>query len=109
KGHSWESYQGSLSSNMRYNLRRRAKQIFDQLHGEVIGCQQAESVAKQLDQIFDLHWKRWKLRGGSDGFAGPEIRAFHHTAATRLFEKGWLKLYLLEVDHKPVAGIYGIV
>jgi CelD/BcsL family acetyltransferase involved in cellulose biosynthesis len=106
--HTSESYVESLSSNMRYNLRRRSRQVFQQLRAEVRRCEQAGNVGHFLDAIFELHLRRWKTRGGSDGFSGTEIQAFHHTAAARLFSRGWLRLYLLEVDSQPVAGIYGI-
>jgi CelD/BcsL family acetyltransferase involved in cellulose biosynthesis len=108
KGQSWQSFEMSLSSNMRYNLKRREKQVFDHLRAELARCDQSQNVSTLLDQIFDLHNRRWQLRGGSDGFAGRSIRAFHQRAAARLFEKGWLKLFLLEIDHKAVAGIYGL-
>jgi CelD/BcsL family acetyltransferase involved in cellulose biosynthesis len=108
KNHSQESYMESLSSNMRYNLKRRSRQVLQQLRGEITRCESIEHVSFYLDRILELHSKRWKERGGSDGFTGDEIRAFHHTVTRRLFEKGWLRLYLLEIDGSQVAGIYGI-
>jgi CelD/BcsL family acetyltransferase involved in cellulose biosynthesis len=108
ENHSTESYLESLSSNMRYNLRRRSRQVFQQLGAEMRRCERLEEIGSFLDAIFELHARRWKARGGSDGFSGTEIRAFHQTAAERLFARGWLRLYMLEIDNLPVAGIYGI-
>ncbi|MEW6730722.1 MAG: GNAT family N-acetyltransferase [Acidobacteriota bacterium] len=105
--HCWDSYQAMLSANMRYNLRRCTKQVFQYLGGELVSCQWLQDVKPRLDQIFELHQRRWSLQGGSDGFTGQHIQAFHHTVAERLFQCGWLRLYLLEIDHRTVAGIYG--
>lgn len=108
RGQSWESYQESLSSNMRYNLRRRAKQVFNQQKAQLHYCERAEDVAQFLGEIFALHNKRWIERGGSDGFDGEQVQAFHNTVAARLFARDYLRLYLLKIEDKAVAGIYGI-
>lgn len=107
-GHSWESYEQTLSANMRYNLRRRAKQAFQQLKASVARVESAQQIAPMLDEILALHARRWQARGGSDGFCGERIRAFHHSVAHRLYERGWLRLYLLSIDGRAVAGIYGM-
>ncbi|MEW6730926.1 MAG: GNAT family N-acetyltransferase [Acidobacteriota bacterium] len=107
-GHSWQSFLNSLSTNMRYNLRRRSRQVFQQLNAEVEQCQRAEDITHFLDAIFDLHSRRWQLRGGSDGFSGTRIRAFHQAVAEQFFAQGWLRLYLLKIENQPVAGIYGL-
>lgn len=108
KGYSWGSFLKDLSVNMRYNLRRRNRQVFDELGAKVIRCEYKTDIAPFLDSIFDMHLKRWALRGGSDGFSTPQVHAFHQAVAAQFFNKGWLRLYLLEIDFHPVAGIYGM-
>lgn len=108
KGYSWGSFLKDLSANMRYNLRRRNRQVFELLGAKVTQCEEKSDIAPFLDSIFDMHLKRWNLRGGSDGFSTPQVHAFHQAVAIELFNKGWLRLYLLEIEHKPVAGIYGM-
>src|SRR5262249_6996870 len=106
KSHSWESYLESLSANMRYNLRRRNKQVLEKLGAVVERCERREDIEPFLNTIFDLHFQRWDKRGGSDGFSKSHIRAFHQSAARRLFDEGWLRLYLLKIDNNPIAGVY---
>lgn len=105
---SWESYLDTLSANMRSNLRRRNRQVFNNLNAQVVRCEQASDITPFLDDLFALHWCRWKDHGGSDGFSGLKMRAFHQALAERLFDQGWLYLYLLKKDQQSIAAVYGL-
>lgn len=107
--HSWDSYFESLSANMRSNLRRRNKQVFNnQYNAEIVLCKNIADVSYFLDEIFALHLQRWEPQGGSDGFCGQELRNFHQEVAERFFYNDWLRLYLLKINGQAVAGIYGM-
>jgi CelD/BcsL family acetyltransferase involved in cellulose biosynthesis len=67
----------------------------------------AEEVSLDIGTLFDLHDARWEKRPGVSSIANPEARAFHREFATAARERGWLRLYLLEVDGAAVAAWYG--
>jgi CelD/BcsL family acetyltransferase involved in cellulose biosynthesis len=67
----------------------------------------AEEVSSDLGTLFDLHDARWEAREGISSIAGPAIRNFHREFAAAAHERGWLRLYLLEVDGAAVAAWYG--
>jgi CelD/BcsL family acetyltransferase involved in cellulose biosynthesis len=60
-----------------------------------------ERFSHDLDSLFALHKARWTA---SSTFAGHE--AFHRDFAQRAFEQGWARLWLLEVDGRPIAAQY---
>jgi CelD/BcsL family acetyltransferase involved in cellulose biosynthesis len=66
----------------------------------------AREVSRDLDTIFELHDARWTGLVGSRAFKGRE--AFHHDFVQTALARGWLRLHVLELDHRPVAALYNL-
>ncbi len=66
---------------------------------------EADRLQRDLDVLFDLH----SARGGDQAsHALAEARAaFQRDFAARALERGWLRLWFLELEGKPVAAWYG--
>lgn len=102
-GRDWEAFIAGLSSKLRqavgYHERRLARthEIRFRLSED-----QAQLTA-DLDQLFNLHAQQWGAR--SSAFGG-EREAFHRDFARTAFDRGWVRLWLLEVDGEPVAANY---
>ena len=108
-GLDWEGYVASLGSSHRQNLRRRLRKLdraFDVSFGRV-------ETEAELDEAFDimlaLHRDRWDDRGGSDAFPGPAVVAFHRELTRLALRRGWLRLYVLRLDGRPAAALYGFL
>jgi len=106
-GHSWDSYLASLGSEHRYNFRRRLRNI-----GKIarVRFEEARSPAQaqhMLEELVALHNMRWRDRGGSDAFDTPDLIAFHEEVTQLALDRGWLRLYLLTLDDRPAAALYG--
>jgi CelD/BcsL family acetyltransferase involved in cellulose biosynthesis len=56
-----------------------------------------------LDALFRLHQTRF---GKHSAFGGGRT-AFHRAFALQVHEHGWLRLWILELDGRPVAAQYG--
>jgi CelD/BcsL family acetyltransferase involved in cellulose biosynthesis len=56
-----------------------------------------------LSALFRLHQARF----GEQSAFGGERTAFHRAFARRACERGWLRLWILELDERPVAAQYG--
>jgi CelD/BcsL family acetyltransferase involved in cellulose biosynthesis len=56
-----------------------------------------------LEALFRLHQARF---GERSAFGGGRT-AFHRAFARRAHERGWLRLWILELDGRPVAAQYG--
>lgn len=106
-GLSWEDYVSSLGKSHRANLRRRFRKLeaaFD-VRFERAGSEL--EVDEAFDLLLDLHRKRWRDRGGSDALSDPAVVAFHREVTRLTLRRGWLRLYVLRLDGRPAAALYG--
>lgn len=97
----WDEYLASRSSNFRQQLARRRRA----LEGTgAVGFRLADetSLDRDLDTLFALHRVRWGSR--QTDFADTR---FHRELAHTALERGWLRLWLLELDGRPVAAWHG--
>jgi CelD/BcsL family acetyltransferase involved in cellulose biosynthesis len=60
-----------------------------------------------LDLLVEQHNTRWCTRGGSDAFHTASLVAFHRDFVQIALERGWLRLYVLWLNEKPAAHLYG--
>jgi CelD/BcsL family acetyltransferase involved in cellulose biosynthesis len=97
-----------LSAEHRYNFNRKWRRLnrdydvrFEQMHTE-------EQSREALDLLIQQHNTRWSARGGSDAFHTPGLIAFHREWIVSALKRGWLRLYLLRLDEKPAACLYGL-
>ena len=100
---SWDEYLASRSSNFRQQVRRRERNLARQHDLRFRLADDAGRVREDLDRLFALHAARW--HGAKTAFLAR--RAFHHDFAPLALERGWLRLWFLELDGHAVAAWYG--
>ena len=67
-----------------------------------------EAVRKSaLDALAGFHDRRFKKNGGSSAFSTPAVRAFQDEATRRALDRGWLRMYVLRLNHEIAAVMYG--
>ena len=102
-GASWNEFLssrgGGLLKKLRYEERRLARE--HELRYRL--ADDAERLQADLDTLFALHRAHW---GEGSEFAAQA--AFHREFATCAFARGWLRLWFLELDGRPVAAWYGL-
>ena len=99
---SWEAYLASRSRSLRKELRQKESRLAGLRYRTVAALEELEPG---LDALFTLHRARW----GDDAspfFSGLE--RFHRAFAAVAFERGWVRLRLLELDGRPVAANYSL-
>jgi CelD/BcsL family acetyltransferase involved in cellulose biosynthesis len=102
-GHTWEELLAGRSSNFRQQIRRRERAL--RAHGlRYRLCDDHARLDRDLDLLFALHRRRW--RGGESEFTRRE--AFHREFARLAFERGWLRLWFLELNGAAAAAWYGL-
>ena len=107
RGHTWESYLDSLGANHRYNFMRRMKNL------QKVGVVEFDAVEKEdqrrdgLQAFMALHSVAWEHRGGSQAMQTTRERVFHEAFSRIALERGWLRLFLLRVNGRPVGALYG--
>src|SRR3981189_1050437 len=65
------------------------------------------TVDAAFEDLFRLHEKRWRGRGGAGVLADAAVRAFHREAARAFCEAGMLRLYRLWIAGAVVGVYYG--
>jgi CelD/BcsL family acetyltransferase involved in cellulose biosynthesis len=99
---SWDAYLATRSRNLRQQLRQKERRLLERgLSYRTVSA--PDELEPALDALFELHRGRWGTEA-SPFFAGQE--RFHRAFADAAFERGWLRLRLLELDGRPVAANY---
>jgi CelD/BcsL family acetyltransferase involved in cellulose biosynthesis len=106
-GRSWESYLASLSSAHRYNFQRRLKNLERRFNTRLELVHTDAERRAALEALVALHTHRWDTRGGSEVFGSAALLAFHDEMSRLALERGWLRLFVLRLDGKPAAVLYG--
>lgn len=99
----WEQYLASRSSNFREQIRRRERKLAQKHDVSFRLATDTASLERDLDLLFALYRARW----GPDSGSFPAAQVFHEDFARVAAERGWLRLWFLELDDRPVAAWYG--
>ena len=106
-GHTFESYLETLGSSHRYNFRRRLRQLQRGFDVRFQRVQTREELREAFEILLRLHHERFEPRGGSDAFHTPALVAFHREFSQTALDRGWLRFFVLRLDGRPAAVLYG--
>jgi len=104
-GLTWDEYLAGRSSNFRSQVRRKERKLVREHGLEYRLCDDRHRLEADMGTLFDLHRRRWE-DGDSDAFDGARA-AFHRDFAALALERGWLRLWLAEIEGRAVAAWYG--
>lgn len=96
----------SLSRNFRSQVRRRERNLYRAGRVAYRLTQRPDQLDADMRSLMRLHAARWSS-GQSTALSGPRAQ-FHLDFARRALENGWLRLWTLELDGRPVAAWYGL-
>jgi CelD/BcsL family acetyltransferase involved in cellulose biosynthesis len=101
-GAGWEAYLAGRSPNLRQQVRRRERQL-DRRHAARFRlATEPHRLQDDMTLLYALHRARWGARSAFHRFED-----FHRDFAALALERGWLRLWFLELDERPVAAWYG--
>jgi GT2 family glycosyltransferase/CelD/BcsL family acetyltransferase involved in cellulose biosynthesis len=100
---SWEDFLRDRGRNFRDQARRFPRKLAGLGPVSYRLASDPEALDRDLDILFDLHRRRWE--GAETAFL--RAAAFHREVAACAMERGWLRLWFLEVDGRAVAALYG--
>ncbi|MEA2454384.1 MAG: hypothetical protein QOI45_646 [Thermoleophilaceae bacterium] len=106
-GMSWDDFLASKSSNFRQQARRRERKLAKEHELSFRLSDDPERLDADLEVLFELHEERWSTEG-SGALQEDRRAAFHRDFARVALERGWLRLWLLELGGKPAAAWYGL-
>lgn len=93
----WDQYLGTFSRGSRSKQRRLLKQLDE---GSALIREEprtVDDVRRLLDQLIDVHQRRWQNAGQPGSFDDPRSREFVHTVAESAFRDG--SLWLVGIRH----------
>jgi CelD/BcsL family acetyltransferase involved in cellulose biosynthesis len=108
-GVSWEGYLATLGAEHRYNFNRKWRRLNRDYSVQFEQVDREEQCRESIDLVMELHNSRWRGRGGSDAFHTPGLVAFHREFSRLALKRGWLRLYVLRLNQKPAACLYGFL
>lgn len=101
-GETWVAYLEGRRRTVRKETRRRRRRLEeDETHG--FRAADSSSAGPDTDTLFHLHDLRWDDRGGSS-IESPAARATLADFNLAAAERGWLQLWLLDLDGAPAAA-----
>lgn len=105
-GGSFAAYSQQLSSNMRYNLKRKDKKLQKAWpEARVVLVEREEELPDNLELLFRLHARRWQSKGQTGNFVRRDVRAFHRRVGPKLLETKRLRIYRLELEPGRAAAM----
>jgi CelD/BcsL family acetyltransferase involved in cellulose biosynthesis len=100
---SWDEFLRERGRNFRQQVRRFPRKLGELGKVSYRLANDPERLPRDLDTLFRLHRQRW----GSAATAFLLAEPFHRDFAAQAIQRGWLRLWFLEIDGKPVAGLHG--
>jgi CelD/BcsL family acetyltransferase involved in cellulose biosynthesis len=102
----WDKYINSLSHNMRFNIKRRMRNLEKDFRTRYFIWQDTEGLEYAMGRLSFLHHKRWNQKGTEHSFSSNQYNTFHQAVAREFALKGWLQLSCLELNDEIVAILY---
>lgn len=103
---SWEHYLAALTPSMRYFIRRKDNKIRKEFSVRVGIENNQDHLKTRMNDFFEQHQKRWNQLGRPGAFFSNSFKEFHRNVSKRFMELGFLRLYYLELNDRPVASYY---
>jgi CelD/BcsL family acetyltransferase involved in cellulose biosynthesis len=98
----FEEFLGQRSPNFRSHVRRGERRLARRFRVR-FRLSDSTTLDADLAALFRLHQARF----GEQSSFGGDRTAFHRALARRAHERGWLRLWILELDGRAVAAQYG--
>ena len=103
-GDGWERYLAGLDKKERHEIRRKLRRVERELPDcRFYAVSGPEGVCEAMDTFIALHRLSSKAK---DAFMTDEMVAFFRALASTAASEGWLKLFFLEAEGRPVASYF---
>lgn len=102
-GAGWDEFLASCSSNLRGQIRRKRRKLERENGARFRLTDDRERLDEDFDTLLQLHGARWGEARAFDG----QRSDFHRDFAARALERGWLRLWSLDLEGRTVAAWLG--
>ncbi len=103
----FDAYLKQLSSNFRYNVRRRVKKLLNKTGARFEEVNTTENIDAVIEDIFKLHYQRALQKGLDTKFVRELRETFHKEVARALLPKHYIRIFhLLSAENEKIAALY---
>jgi len=106
ESYNWETFVASRGRSHRANVRKRLKTLNEEFTVTFEKVNSDERRSKALQQLISWHLLRWQEKGGSTALHSKALLHFHEEFSRLALERGWLRLFMLWLDARPVVSLY---
>lgn len=103
-----DQLESALSARFRSNLRRRRRKLEAQGRVSLERVDGGMELERKLEEGFVLERTGWKGQRGTAIAQDPSTRGFYSELARAAAHRGYLSLFLLRLDDRPVAFHYAL-
>ena len=103
----WQAYLRSRSSHLRSELRRKQRRIEGSGTVTCAAAVTPEESERAIEDVISIERKSWKRGIGRSLDLEPDNERFYRCLARRTAANGWLRLYVLYLNSRPAAFVYG--
>ncbi len=104
----WQEHQQRISSELRSKTRKSDRRLQELGRLELADRADAADLREQLRRAMNVEKASWKGRAGTAIADHPEEVAFYTQVAEAAARRGWLRLYMLELDGRAIAFNYAL-
>ena len=106
---SWEDLIGSTSGGLRSQVGRRRRALERKGALTFRTTIEGPALESDLEAFLTLEASGWKAKSGTAILSKPATERLYRDFARAAARRGWLRLYLLELDGELIAADYGCV
>lgn len=100
-GQGWDGWLAAKSKNFRRQVTKKLARL-ERDHDVAVRLATAETLAGDLERLFELHAARWE---GDSPLLDPQQHRFTAAFAATALERGWLRLWGLDLDGRRVCAL----
>ncbi len=94
----------SMGPSKSDHFKRKFKRLQQSFNATVEVIQhETDDIRKGIDHFARIHGERWNSLGYPSAFDDEHQKVFHEEFSKKFARRGWLRMYFLNVDEKPVA------
>lgn len=103
---SYDLFLNSLSSNMRYNIKKKRYKFKNEFGGHFVIIKDKAELDKSIEHLVKLNLSRTRMKNMKSPFSDKQFFQFHNNLIKSVFDKGWIRLCFLKVKDKFIACLY---
>lgn len=105
----WNSYLRGHSKNLAKQVKKKLRRFEGVGRSHVVVVSRPDACARAMEDTVQVEARSWKEKIDGSLSGNPRLARLHSEFALAAAESGFLRLYLLYLDEKAIAFVYGVV